>query len=179
MSRSCRVEVGPNIGPNDWKRLQLITPPRVLEGPGWFKAPIGIPRVGVCVIATLRRHRRHGAVRTIGALVCRSRPIRIVVVAVVLSIASSDASSAPTTNPNAAIFFRILVMIGSFSCISSSVKPKQPHLQASAGVFEITPCANIHSPGYRRPFRSGPSKTWIKIKKTEKPAASRAIDGTL
>jgi hypothetical protein len=33
--------------------------------------------------------------------------------------------SAPTTNPNAAIFFRILVMIGSFSCISSSVKPKQ------------------------------------------------------
>jgi hypothetical protein len=36
-------------------------------------------------------------------------------------------------------------MIGSFSCISSSVKPKQPHLQASAGVFEITPCANIHS----------------------------------
>jgi hypothetical protein len=45
--------------------------------------------------------------------------------------------SAPTTNPNAAIFFRILVMIGSFSCISSSVKPKQPHLQASAGVFEL------------------------------------------
>src|SRR5262245_62325509 len=81
----------------DRKRLQLITAPRVLEGRGWYKAPI-IPRVGVCVIATLRRHPRRGAVRTIGTLVCRSRPIRIVVVAVVLSIASSDASNERTNH---------------------------------------------------------------------------------
>src|SRR5262245_42648715 len=33
--------------------------------------------------------------------------------------------TAPTINANAAIFFRILLMIGSFSCLSSSVKPKQ------------------------------------------------------
>src|SRR5262249_20837849 len=36
--------------------------------------------------------------------------------------------SAPTINANAAIFFRILLMIGSFSCLSSSVKPKQSTL---------------------------------------------------
>jgi hypothetical protein len=36
--------------------------------------------------------------------------------------------SAPTINANAAIFFRILLMIGCFSCLSSSVKPKQSTL---------------------------------------------------
>jgi hypothetical protein len=29
-----------------------------------------------------------------------------------------------------------------------------------------------------RPYRSGPSKTWIKIKKRKAPAATRAADGT-
>jgi hypothetical protein len=28
------------------------------------------------------------------------------------------------------------------------------------------------------PYRSGPSKTWIKVKNPEAPAATRAIDGT-
>jgi bifunctional non-homologous end joining protein LigD len=28
------------------------------------------------------------------------------------------------------------------------------------------------------PYRSGPSKTWIKIKNPKSPAATRAIDGT-
>jgi len=28
------------------------------------------------------------------------------------------------------------------------------------------------------PYRSGPSKTWIKVKNSEAPAATRAIDGT-
>jgi len=28
------------------------------------------------------------------------------------------------------------------------------------------------------PYRSGPSKTWIKIKNPKAPAATRAIDGT-
>jgi bifunctional non-homologous end joining protein LigD len=29
------------------------------------------------------------------------------------------------------------------------------------------------------PYRSGPSKTWIKIKNPKAPAATRAMDGTL
>jgi ATP-dependent DNA ligase len=28
------------------------------------------------------------------------------------------------------------------------------------------------------PYRSGPSKTWIKVKNPKAPAATRAIDGT-
>jgi ATP-dependent DNA ligase len=28
------------------------------------------------------------------------------------------------------------------------------------------------------PYRSGPSKTWIKVKNPRAPAATRAIDGT-
>jgi bifunctional non-homologous end joining protein LigD len=28
------------------------------------------------------------------------------------------------------------------------------------------------------PYRSGPSKTWIKVKNPKSPAATRAIDGT-
>jgi ATP-dependent DNA ligase len=28
------------------------------------------------------------------------------------------------------------------------------------------------------PYRSGPSKTWIKVKNPQAPAATRAIDGT-
>ena len=52
----------------------------------------------ICVIATLRRHRRHSAVRTIGAIICRSRPISVIIVAVVLSIASSYASNERTNH---------------------------------------------------------------------------------
>jgi ATP-dependent DNA ligase len=28
------------------------------------------------------------------------------------------------------------------------------------------------------PYRSGPSKTWIKVKNPKAPAATRAVDGT-
>src|SRR5262249_17932917 len=52
----------------------------------------------VCVIAALKRHRRHSAVRTIGAMVCWSRPTSVIVVAVVLSIASSYASNERTNH---------------------------------------------------------------------------------
>src|SRR4029450_11267200 len=35
-----------------------------------------------------------------------------------------------------------------------------------------------HANRYCAPYRSGPSKTWIKVKNPKAPAATRAIDGT-
>jgi len=77
--------------------VQLKTTPRVLEGRRWLPTPL-VTNERVCVIAALRGHRRHSAVRTIGAIICRSRPISVIIVAVVLSIASSYASNERTNH---------------------------------------------------------------------------------
>ena len=76
--------------------VQLVTR-NVVDGRGRYPAFwLIIKRVGV--IATLRRHGRHSAVRTIGAIICRSPPVSVIVVAVVLSIASSCACNERTNH---------------------------------------------------------------------------------
>jgi hypothetical protein len=69
----------------------------------------------------------------------------------------------------------------------------RPHLDSEDGAiggeyhafFETIPsrpsrqtAANILSPWLDAPYKSGPSKAWLKIKNPKAPAATRAIDGT-
>jgi len=82
-------------GPNNLF-VQLETR-NVVDGRGWYPAFWLIIK-RVVVIATLRRHGRHGAVRTIGAIICRSPPVSVIVVAVVLSIAGSCACNERTNH---------------------------------------------------------------------------------
>jgi len=117
-------------GPNNLC-VQLITTPRVLEGRRRLPTALAFVEricvIATCVIAMLRRHGHHCAVRTIGAIICRSPPISVIIVAVVLSIASSYASNERTNHQcQCCDIFKNHTHDGSFSLAhSSSVKPKQ------------------------------------------------------
>jgi len=54
---------------------------------------------------------------------------------------------------------------------SAATSPRQLSVQSQTQV-------GIVSKKLTAPYRSGPSKNWIKVKNPKAPAATRAIDGT-